>query len=111
MRICLNMIVRDGIETIERSIESARGLIDCWVILDTGSTDGTQAKIRELLAGVPGELHERAAPSDGKPTALGPARNEALELARKTLGAEDYILLTAARQYVVIQDSRFKIQE
>jgi tetratricopeptide (TPR) repeat protein len=100
MRICLNMIVRNEIETVERCIASVRGLINCWAILDTGSTDGTQAKIRELLAGVPGELYERPAPSDA-PIALGPARNEALELARAMLAPGDFILLTAARQYVV----------
>lgn len=53
------MIVKDESAVIERSLRSVRGLIDYWVICDTGSTDGTQALIRAALEGIPGELHER----------------------------------------------------
>ena len=34
---------------IRRCLDSVRALIDCWVIVDTGSTDGTQELIREHL--------------------------------------------------------------
>jgi glycosyltransferase involved in cell wall biosynthesis len=56
--LCLCMIVKDEAHTIERCLDSCRELIDYWVICDTGSTDGTQAQIRDVLADIPGELHE-----------------------------------------------------
>lgn len=56
---CLCMIVKNEAHVIERCLRSALAAgIDYWVIADTGSTDGTQDKIRSLLRGVPGELHE-----------------------------------------------------
>jgi len=57
--ICLNMIVKNEARVIRRCLDTVRPFIDRWVIVDTGSTDGTQALIREVLQGVPGELHER----------------------------------------------------
>jgi glycosyltransferase involved in cell wall biosynthesis len=57
--ICLNMIVKDEARVIRRCLDSVRPLIDAWVIADTGSTDGTQDMIRELLADIPGTLFER----------------------------------------------------
>jgi glycosyltransferase involved in cell wall biosynthesis len=52
------MIVRDESAVIERLLASVHGTIDTWVICDTGSTDGTQAIIRQTLADIPGTLHE-----------------------------------------------------
>ncbi len=57
--ICLNMIVRNEAHVIRRCLESARPLIDAWVISDTGSTDGTQDIVREVLSDIPGTLIER----------------------------------------------------
>ena len=57
--VCLNMIVRNEAHVIERCLRSVLPIIDSWAIVDTGSTDGTQDRIRELLAGLPGELIER----------------------------------------------------
>ena len=56
--VVLTMIVRNEAHVIERCIESVRPLINAWCIVDTGSTDGTQELVRELLVNVPGELHE-----------------------------------------------------
>jgi glycosyltransferase involved in cell wall biosynthesis len=85
--ICLCMIVRDEATVIERLIESVRGLIDTWVICDTGSVDGTQAVIERALADVPGTLHERPWRD------FGHNRTELMRLAH---GAADYLLLLDA---------------
>jgi len=56
--ICLNMIVKNENKIIKRCLDSVKQFIDYWVIVDTGSTDGTQETIRELMKEIPGELHE-----------------------------------------------------
>lgn len=58
-QVCLNMIVKDEKEVIERCLNSVKPLIDYWVIVDTGSKDGTQEVIRQCLKGIPGKLYER----------------------------------------------------
>ena len=58
--ICLNMIVKNEAHVIARCLDSVRPFIDSWMIVDTGSTDGTQDRIRSLFhSDLPGELHER----------------------------------------------------
>lgn len=57
--VCLCMIVKNEHHVIDRCIESVRPMLDSWLIVDTGSTDGTQQYIRELFGSVPGELIER----------------------------------------------------
>ena len=47
-KICLNMIVKDESRVIRRCLESVKPLIDYWVIVDTGSTDGTQEIIKAV---------------------------------------------------------------
>lgn len=91
-KICLNMIVKDETHVIKRCLESAKPIIDYWVIVDTGSTDGTQEMIKEFMKGIPGELHERPWVN------FGHNRNEALDLARDK---GDYILLLDADEKLV----------
>jgi glycosyltransferase involved in cell wall biosynthesis len=74
--VCLNMIVKNEAPVIARCLASLRPIIDYWVIVDTGSTDGTQDQIRTLMADLPGELHERPWRD------FAHNRTEALELAR-----------------------------
>jgi len=93
--ICLNMIVKDEAPVIRRSLASVKGLIDTWVIVDTGSSDGTQEIIREFLKDIPGELHERPWVN------FGYNRNEALDLAR---GKSDYVLFIDADEELIFSD-------
>lgn len=58
-KICLSMIVKNEASVIARCLASVRPLIDYWVVVDTGSTDGTQNVVRNSLQDIPGELHER----------------------------------------------------
>lgn len=81
------MIVKNESRVIERCLSSVKDLIDCWVIVDTGSNDGTQNKIRQCLQGIPGELIERPWVD------FAHNRNEALKFAEKKA---DYILFIDA---------------
>jgi glycosyltransferase involved in cell wall biosynthesis len=74
--VCLNMIVKNEAPVIRRCLQSVMPYIDSWVIVDTGSTDGTQELIRETLAKLPGELHQRPWID------FAHNRNEAIDLAR-----------------------------
>jgi glycosyltransferase involved in cell wall biosynthesis len=60
--LCLNMIVRNEMANLERCLGALADHIDCWVIGDTGSTDGTQDFIKSFFAArnLPGELHSFA---------------------------------------------------
>jgi SAM-dependent methyltransferase len=92
-RICLNMIVRNESHIIHELIAAVADRIDCWVIVDTGSDDGTQDIIRRLMAdrGIPGELHERPWHD------FGHNRTEALSLAQDRA---DYIWVMDADDIV-----------
>ena len=57
--ICLSMIVKNEASVITRCLESVLPLITHWVIVDTGSTDGTQQIIKDYLKDIPGTLYER----------------------------------------------------
>lgn len=74
--VCLCMVVRDVAPVIRACLDSARPLIDAWLVVDTGSTDGTQDIVRRVLADLPGTLCER--PWRG----FAHTRSEALGLAR-----------------------------
>jgi len=82
------MIVKNEEHIIERSLKSLIPFIDMWCIVDTGSTDKTQDKIREILSAIPGVLHERPWVN------FGHNRTEALELARKS--DSDWLLMMDA---------------
>ena len=85
--IALCMIVRDEAPIIGRCLASVRGLVDRWVICDTGSTDGTPEAVRAALDGVPGHLHTSHWED------FGHNRTELMRLAH---GTADYLLLLDA---------------
>src|SRR5580692_7710276 len=85
--VCLNMIVKNESKVICRCLESVKPLIDYWVIVDTGSKDGTQEIIKKFMKDIPGELHECPWVN------FAHNRNEALSLAKKKA---DYLLFIDA---------------
>ena len=95
-KICLNMIVKDESHIIHELFDSIISLFDCWVIVDTGSTDGTQDQITSLmkLHQKPGELFQRDWVD------FGHNRSEALSLAQ---GKADYIWVMDADDLLVGQ--------
>lgn len=81
------MIVKNESRVISRCLASLARQIDYWVIVDTGSDDGTQEIVLRELRSIPGELYER------NWVDFGWNRNEALDLA---LTKGDYTLFIDA---------------
>jgi glycosyltransferase involved in cell wall biosynthesis len=92
--LTLNMIVKNEAQVIERCLASVKPFIDRWVILDTGSTDGTQKIIQEYLKDIPGSLHS------SEFIDFSSSRNQALDLARMFVGA-GYVLTIDADEVLV----------
>jgi len=94
--VCLNMIVKNETNVIKQCLESVKNIIDYWVIVDTGSTDGSQEMIREFMKDVPGELIERPWVD------FGHNRSEALAFAKNKA---DYSLFMDADEKLVFSDA------
>ena len=101
--LCLNMIVRNETANLERCLSAVAPHIACWVIGDTGSTDGTQEFIHAFFAarGIPGELHSFPFID------FAQARNEALDRARASRLPFDYLLLADADMELTVQNPAF----
>lgn len=95
-KVCLNMIVKNESAVIERCLGSVKPFIDYWVIVDTGSSDGTQKIIKEFMKDIPGELHERPWVN------FEYNRNEALELAKPK---GDFVFFIDADEYLKYEPS------
>ena len=87
--ICLNMIVKNESRIIERALDSVIDLIDCFCIVDTGSTDNTVQKIMNYFKGIPkgGKLGFITFENFEK------TRNEAFQMCK---GMSDYVLFLDA---------------
>jgi len=94
--ICLNMIVKNERDVITRCFDSVLPIIDYWVVVDTGSTDGTQKIIKDYMKknNIPGELHERPWVN------FSHNRNEAMDLAKDKA---DYLFLIDADEYLLYE--------
>ncbi len=98
--ICLSMIVRNAARMqkdghiIQKTLDSVAPYVSSWVIVDTGSDDGTQDLIANHMAGlgIPGKLYERPWRN------FGHNRTEALDLAK---GHGDYIWVIDADDILV----------
>ena len=100
MRLCLNMIVRNEADRIVRALKSAVPYISCYVIADTGSTDGTPDLFKDFFKaeGIPGKIVHC------KFEDFSQARNVALFAAQKSEYEFDYILLFDADMELKVVD-------
>ncbi len=57
--VCACLIVRNEETTLPRLAASLTGLVDYWVVVDTGSSDRTRDAVQRGFRDVPGELHDR----------------------------------------------------
>lgn len=107
-KLCLNMIVKNEADKVERCLASVIQWIDSAVIIDTGSTDDTIERIRGILAakGIKQEIH--TVPFIN----FEQARNAALGLARKSLGSspDSYIMFVDADMQLIVEDLNWKDQ-
>jgi hypothetical protein len=101
--LCLNMIVKNEAANLERCLAAIAPHISCWVIGDTGSTDGTQEFIRAFFAArnIPGELFDLAFVD------FAQARNAALDRAGASAMRFDYLLLADADMELLVHAPAF----
>lgn len=95
-KICLVMIVKDEAAVIERCLYSVLPYIDEFCIVDTGSTDGTQDLVRNLMYDhkIQGVILDRPWVD------FGHNRTEALSYARA--GGSDYCLMIDADDVLAV---------
>ena len=105
-RLCLNMIVKNEMANLERCLNSVANHIGCWVIGDTGSSDGTQDFVIAFFAerNLPGELHSFLFHN------FEQARNAALDHAYASPLQYDYLLFADADMELVVDDPGFHAQ-
>lgn len=100
--ICLNMIVKNEEKVLPRLFRSVKDYIDYYVIVDTGSSDGTIDLIKREMAqyGIEGEVHEREWVN------FGVNRQQALELAVQA-AKTDWVLFIDADEELGVSDPKF----
>lgn len=98
--LCLCMIVKNETRVLPRCFGSLAPYIDYWVISDTGSTDGTQAFIRDYFAerDIAGELF------DDPWVDFGANRTTCLRHAK---GKAKFLLMVDADEHAVVSDPNF----
>jgi glycosyltransferase involved in cell wall biosynthesis len=86
--------MRGDAHIVQNTLDSVAPHISSWVIVDTGSDDGTQDLIRNHMGrlGIPGQLHERTWCN------FGQNRTEAIDLAQ---GHGDYVWVVDADDVLV----------
>jgi len=99
--ICLCALVWNEGDLVDRLAVSVEGLVDSWIICDTGSTDGTTERVAKAFAGLPGQLYEDAWQDDGTNRSL------LLERAR---GAADYLLVVDASHSILLRQQLGRLE-
>ena len=91
--LALVMIVKDEAHTLPSTLISLKGYLDYYFILDTGSTDGTQQVIKQLL-GPRGEVWEEPFIDYGR------SRNRVLDIAQQSSKRPVFVLMLSADETV-----------
>lgn len=80
-KISLSIIVKNEAKVIERMLNTVWPILDYYVVVDTGSTDGTQDIVRRFFEAknIPGEVvdHEWVSFEDARNTALNLVKGKA----------------------------------
>lgn len=95
------MIVKNEIKVLPRLFKSLVKHIDSYIIVDTGSSDGTQEYIKTFMQEnkIPGGLYQREWIN------FGANRQMALELG---IGIADYLMIIDADEELVVTNELFK---
>jgi glycosyltransferase involved in cell wall biosynthesis len=98
------MIVRNEADKIVRCLASVAPYIDCYAIVDTGSTDATKATIEAFFAAksIAGTI------TDVQFVNFEQARNAGLEAARTSPWSFDYLFLLDADMVLEVIDKQFR---
>jgi glycosyltransferase involved in cell wall biosynthesis len=101
VKIAWNGIVKNEEAVIERCVRSLLPHVDYAVVVDTGSTDTTVGKIVQLFAEADKPVEIYHAPFEN----FSQARNVALQRARESSLAWEYLLLSDADMELRVNDS------
>jgi glycosyltransferase involved in cell wall biosynthesis len=102
VKICLWTHVQNESSIIEKMLESAADYIDYWVIVDNGSTDGTQGIIENFFKkhNIDGKLYQSKIGWKGH----GINRQHSWEFLENTDHGCDYILRIDADEGIVVEE-------
>lgn len=102
VKICLTMIVKNEHKTIERCLNKVVGIIDCFSIVDMGSSDNTRRIIEHFMRrhDIPGKVHRHNWENFGKNRTL------AVQEAQKTIAELGFALPDV---YLLILDADMKV--
>ena len=102
VKICLWTHVQNEASIIEKMLESAVDYIDYWVLIDNGSTDGTQEIIKNFFKkhDIEGKLYQSEIGWKGH----GVNRQHSWDFLKNTDHGCDYILRIDADEGIAIED-------
>jgi glycosyltransferase involved in cell wall biosynthesis len=105
--LCLVMILKNEAHTILDTLKTVWQIIDHWIILDTGSTDGTQKVIQDFFAEkrIPGKLFQEEFVD------YGFTRNRVLTLAKEQVNPIFTLMLSADEKMLNANDTRAFLED